>query len=291
MRFADCVRGSLILTDGAWGTELLKFSARWGECVDAWNLTKPELVRRVAVSYLEAGSRVILTNTFRANPISLADSGLQDECDAINRAGARISREAAQSNALVFASMGPSGRKFAKQDVTCNDLTEAFSRQAKALASEGPDAILIETMTELAEARIAAAAALETGLPVLVSFFFTPEADQTRPFAQATPEQAAATLTSDGVHGIGANCGFGVREFLPLCKRLAAASPLPIWIKPNAGIPQIVEGKARYPVTPAEFACSAQELAEAGTTFLGGCCGATPEFIRALAKQPPFTKP
>ena len=290
MRFADCVRGSITLADGGWGTELQRLGAQFGECIDAWNLTKPELVRSVADSYIEAGSRVILTNTFRANAVSLAESGFGDDCDAINRAGVRISREAAGKAALVFASMGPSGRTLANRDVARKELEEAFSQQARALASEGPDAVLIETMTDLEEARIAARAALETGLPVLVSFFFTREADPT-PSSQATLEQAAATLTSDGVQGIGANCGFGVREFVPLCKRLAAASPLPIWIKPSAGLPEIVEGKARYPVTPAEFASAGQELAGAGATFLGGCCGTTPEFIRALLEQRPFKKP
>jgi methionine synthase I (cobalamin-dependent) len=289
MRFADCVRGSITLADGGWGTELQRLGAQFGECIDAWNLRKPELVRSVADSYIEAGSRVILTNTFRANAVSLAESGFEDDCDAINRAGVRISREAAGKAALVFASMGPSGRTLANRDAARKELEEAFSQQARALASEGPDAVLIETMTNLEEARIAARAALETGLPVLVSFFFTREAGP-MPSSEATLEQVARTLTSDGIQGIGANCGFGVREFVPLCKRLAAASPLPIWIKPSAGLPEIVEGKARYPVTPTEFARAGQELAGAGATFLGGCCGTTPEFIRALLEQRSFRK-
>jgi methionine synthase I (cobalamin-dependent) len=269
---------------------LQRLGAQFGECIDTWNLTKPELVRSVADSYIEAGSRVILTNTFRANAVSLAASGFEDDCDAINRAGVKISREAAGKAALVFASMGPSGRTVANRDVPQKELEGAFSQQARALASEGPDAVLIETMTNLEEARIAARAALETGLPVLVSFFFTREARAMQRSSQATPEQVAATLTSDGVQGIGANCGFGVREFVPLCKRLAAASPLPIWIKPSAGLPEIVEGKPRYPVTPAEFARAGEELAGAGATFLGGCCGTTPEFIRALREQRPFKR-
>ena len=202
MRFADCVRGSITLADGAWGTELQRLGAQFGECIDAWNLTKPELVRSVADSYVEAGSRVILTNTFRANAVSLAASGFEDDCDAINRAGVKISREAAGKAALVFASVGPSGRTLANRDVARKELAEAFSQQARALASEGPDAILIETMTNLEEARIAAAAALETGLPVLVSFFFAREAGPTQPSSEATLEQVAATLTSDGVQGI-----------------------------------------------------------------------------------------
>jgi len=145
-------------------------------------------------------------------------------------------------------------------------------------------------MTNLEEARIAAAAALETGLPVLVSFFFAREAGPTEPSSEPTLEQVARTLTSDGVQGIGANCGFGVREFISLSKRLAAASPLPIWMKPSAGLPEMVEGKVRYPVTATEFARAGLELAGAGATFLGGCCGTTPEFIRALQQQA-FKKP
>ena len=290
MRFANCVRGSIVLADGAWGTELQKLGARSGECIDLWNLTQPELVGRVAESYIDAGSRVILTNTFRANPASHAEFDLQRNFDAINRAGVRISRQAARNQALVFASMGPSGGRLAKGSLPRNDLIHAFSSQAKALASEGPDAILLETMTDLVETRIAAAAALETGLPVIVSFFFDLENGQSKPSTDATPEQAAQILTSDGVQGIGANCGSGVREFIPLCKRLRSASPLPIWIKPNAGIPELVRGRACYPVTSTEFARSAQEFREAGATFLGGCCGTTPEFIRALAQQQPFAK-
>ena len=291
MRLADCARGSITLADGGWGTEFERLGARFGECIDAWNLTKPEMVRRVANSYIEAGSRVILTNTFRANPLSLRESGFEDDGDAINRAGVKISREAAGKAALVFASMGPSGRSLVNGEVARKELQEAFSQQAQALASEGPDAILVETMADLEEARIAAAAALETGLPVLVSLFFIRAAGATEPASQATPEQAAATLTRDGVQGIGANCGSGVREFISLCKRLAAASPLPIWIKPSAGLPEIVDGQARYPVTPSEFARSGQDLAGAGATFLGGCCGTTPEFIRALGQQRAFRKP
>jgi|SRR5271165_6377049 len=288
MRFTDCLRGTTTLTDGAWGTEFQKLGAVLGACMDEWNLTHPELVRQVAESYVQAGSRVILTNTFRANPISLTPYCLQDRSEAINRAAVRISRQAAGNSALVFASIGPSGKMLLTKEVTEEQLEEAFTQQARALAEEGPDAILIETMTDLAEARIAAAAALETRLPVIVSLVFDSGKNRDRTIMGITPEQAATALTSDGVHAIGANCGLGIRDFIPVCKRLAAASPLPIWIKPNAGLPEMISGVAQYKTTPAEFAASARELSEAGATFLGGCCGTTPEFIRALAQNPVF---
>jgi len=285
MRFADCVRGTLTLTDGAWGTEFQRLGAKLGECTDEWNLTKPALVRQVAESYVRARSRVILTNTFRANPISLAHYGLQNQCAAINRAGVQASRLAAGQSAMVFASIGPSGKMLLTKDVTREQLRDAFAQQASALAAENPDAILLETMTDIEEARIAAAAALGTGLPVVVSFVFDSGENKDRTMMGSTPEQVSAALVGTGVHAIGANCGAGIRESISVCQRLAAASSLPIWIKPNAGLPELVSGVPTYRTSPEEFAALAHELRDAGATFLGGCCGSTPDFIRALANK------
>lgn len=290
MRFEDCLRGTMTLTDGAWGTEFQKRGATLGACADELNLTKPELVRQVAESYVQAGSRVILTNTFRANRISLSAYGLQEQAEAINRAAVKISRQAAGDSAMVFASIGPSGKMLLTKEVDAQQLRDVFSQQARALAEECPDAILIETMTDLAEARVAAFAALATRLPVIVSLVFNSGKNRDRTILGVTPDQAATVLASDGVHGIGANCGRGIRDFIPVCKRLAAATVLPIWIKPNAGLPEMIDGVAHYKTTPGEFANSAQELVEAGATFLGGCCGTTPEFIHDLARQPAIHK-
>jgi 5-methyltetrahydrofolate--homocysteine methyltransferase len=285
MRFAECVRGRITVTDGAWGTEFQKLGAKLGECTDEWSLTKPSLVRQVAESYVQAGSQVILTNTFRANSISLAHYGLDGQCAAINRAGVRASREAVAGRALVFASIGPSGNRLLTNNITRSQLHGAFSQQAKALAAEGPDAILIETLTDIEEARIAVAAALQTGLPVVVSFVFASGKDKDRTMMGSTPEQVSRAMVSEGVHGIGANCGVGVREAISVCRRLAASSSLPIWIKPNAGLPELVQGVPTYRTTAQEFAESSRELREAGATFLGGCCGTTPDFIRELRHQ------
>lgn len=274
----------MTLSDGAWGTEFQRLGAQLGACTDEWNLTKPELVRQVAESYVQAGSRVILTNTFRANSISLSHYGLHGECAAINRAGVKISRQAAGNHALVFASIGPSGKLLLTKEVTPEQLSAAFFQQAQALAAESPDAILIETMTDIEEARIAGAEALKTQLPVIVSFVFDSGKHKDRTMMGATPEQVAAAMDSEGVHAIGANCGLGIRQFIPICRRLAAASTLPVWIKPNAGLPEMSGGAAIYKITPEEFADAARELWEAGATFLGGCCGTTPHFIRTLAQ-------
>ena len=290
MRFTDCVRGTTTLTDGAWGTELRKLGGAPDACYDEWNLTKPALVQQVAESYIQAGSRVILTNSFRANQISLSVYGLQDQVQAINRAAVKISRQAAGNAALVIASIGPTGRMVGAGEASAQQLKAAFSQQVRALAEEGPDAIVIETMTDLTEARIAAAAALETRLPVIVCMVLDSGEYRDRNMSGTTPEQAATGLTSEGVDGIGANCGFGIHEFKALCQRLAASTTLPIWIKPNAGFPERIGGTVKYKTTPSEFATASQELVDAGATFLGGCCGTTPEFIRAIAQQPAFRK-
>ena len=163
-----------------------------------------------------------------------------------------------------------------------------FQRRLARWQRKVPDALLIETMIDVTEAKIAAAAALETGLPVIVSFVYDSGKNRDRTIMGATPEQVATALVSEGVHGIGANCGVGAREYVAICKRLVAACHLPIWIKPNAGLPEILGGVAKYKTTPEEFAGAAKELANAGATFVGGCCGTSPDFIRVLARDPAF---
>ena len=288
MRIEELVRRAPVLCDGAWGTELQKRSLPAGACPDEWNLTHADAVREVGAAYVQAGSRVILTNTFSANPIALASLGLEGRTEEINRSGVRLSKEAAQGSASVFASVGPTGKMLVSGEVTPEQVKKAFSLQVRALASEGPDAILIETMSDIAEARLAAEAALETGLPVIVSFVFDSGKNRDRTMTGATPEQAAAELAAAGVHGIGANCGAGLSGYVSLCRRLAAASGLPVWVKPNAGLPEIVDGRVHYGISAQEFAAAGQELTKAGATFIGGCCGTTPEFIRALAQTEAF---
>lgn len=269
-----------VVTDGAWGTELQARGLAAGECPDLWNLSHPELVEEVARGYVEAGSRVILTNTFRANRIAIGDHA---DVVAVNRAGVEISRRAAGDRALVFASIGPTGKLVLMDEISAGDLHAVFAEQANALA--GADAILIETMSDLQEARIAIAAARETGLPVIASMVFDSGKNKDRTMMGATPEQAAAELTAAGADAVGANCGLGICGYIPVCRRLRAATVLPIWIKANAGLPDIVDGQPVYRTTPAEFAAQAPELVRAGASFIGGCCGTGPAFIRAVKEQ------
>lgn len=277
----------LQLSDGAWGTQLQARGLAPGEFPDLWNLEHPDRVLAVARSYVDAGSRIILTNTFGANRLRLGEAGHVEPAKVreVNRTGARISLEAAGTAARVFASIGPSGKLLLTGDVTATELHDAYTEQAEALASAGVHGLVVETMSDLDEAVIAVTAARATGLPVVACMVFDSGKDKDRTMSGVTPEAAAKRLAAAGADVIGANCGQGVEGFVPLCRRLKAATDRPIWIKANAGLPQWVGDKAVYAVTPDEFAAHLPSLAAAGASFVGGCCGTTPEFIRALGRR------
>jgi 5-methyltetrahydrofolate--homocysteine methyltransferase len=282
MIWTEWISDGPVLTDGAWGTELQKRGLGAGEFPDAWNLGHPGDVADVARQYRYAGSRVILTNTFRSNPISLAAQGLADRTAEINRAGVEISKKAA-GGALVFASIGPSGKLPAAGEVTQAELCAAFSVQAEALASGGADALLLETFSDLEEAIVALRAAKTTGLPVIVSFAFDTGKNKDRTMTGVNPEQAAKAMTEAGADAVGANCGVGIEQLVPLCRRMHTATHLPLWMKPNAGLPEMVAGAVQYRTSAEQFASLVPSLREADADFIGGCCGTDPEFIRAAA--------
>ncbi len=273
--------GPLIL-DGAWGTELQAQGLERGACPDAWNLTHAEQVSSVARSYVQAGSGIILTNTFGANRVVLSRHGLTEKAAEINRAGARISCDAASGKAKVFASIGPSGKRLAIGEVSKAELLEAFSEQAQSLAESGVDGLVLETFTALDELLIALAAAKATGLPVVACMVFDSGTAKDESALGVAPEKAAKTLTEAGADAIGANCGRGVKGYIPICRRLRAATDLPIWVKPNAGLPKLEDGRIIYDLTPAQFAAGIKNLLEAGANMVGGCCGTSPAFIAAI---------
>ena len=272
-----------VLADGAWGTEMQARGLQAGDCPDEWNLSHPVRVEDVARAYIEAGSRIILTNTFGANSITLARHGLAGKAREINRAGVEMSRRAAGVRARVFASMGPCGKMLFAGEVSEEEVSQAFKEQAQALADAGADAIVIETMSDPAEAKIAVEAAAATGLPVVACMTFDSGREHDRTMMGTTPEEAAGVLSAAGADVVGANCGQGAEGYVAICKRLRAATNLPLWLKPNAGLPAIVDDRLHYNETPQTFAGHALALVEAGASFIGGCCGTAPEFIRELA--------
>jgi methionine synthase I (cobalamin-dependent) len=280
-RLNEWLAGGVMISDGAWGTQLQLRGLPSGTTPDTWNLTHADQVESVARAYVEAGSQVILTNTFRADAIAMPDSSKTD-LDAINRAGVVLSKRAAGKQALVFASIGPSGKVLMSGEVTAEQVSAAFAAQAQSLADGGADALLLETMSDIEEARLAVEAARHTGLPVLVSFAFDSGKNKDRTMMGATPEAVATAMEEAGADAVGANCGVGVELSVPICRRLHEACGLPIWIKPNAGLPTI-EGTAIHYATTAEyFASHYAALVQAGASFVGSCCGSTPEFIQAL---------
>lgn len=274
-----------VILDGAWGTQLQERGLPIGVCPDEWNLSHPEAVESVARDYVAAGSQVILTNTFGANRVVLEKYGLADRVASINRAGVEISRRAANGRAKVFASIGPTGVLLMMGEKTAADLEQAFAEQAEALAQAGADAAVIETMSDPNEAVLAVRAAKAAGLVTVACMSFDSGQNRDRTMMGTTPEQAAEALTQAGADVIGANCGQGIEGYVAIARRLKAATDRPIWIKANAGMPEIVDGKATYVMKSDEFAAYAPQLVELGVAFIGGCCGTSPAFIAALRQR------
>jgi 5-methyltetrahydrofolate--homocysteine methyltransferase len=273
-----------VITDGAWGTELQARGLGTGEFPDTWNLSHPDRVLEVARAYVDAGSQIILTNTFGANRIRLAGHAHAGSVEEINRRGVEISLEAAQGCAHVFASMGPTGKMLLTHEVELPEVRAAFEEQAQALALAGADALVVETMTDLNEAHQAVLAACATGLPVVACMVFDSGKNKDRTMMGVTPEQAAKELANAGADVIGANCGQGIAGFIPICQRLHAATDRPVWIKANAGLPEIIEGSVIYRTGPEDFARHIPALVCAGASFIGGCCGTSPAFIREMGR-------
>lgn len=279
---AKLLKEQPVITDGAWGTQIQQLGLPAGACPDAWNIENPAAIQKVARAYVDAGSRIILTNTFGASRIMLERHELSDKAVAINRAGAEISRRAAADKAFVFGSMGPSGKLYFAGEIAEEELASAFQEQAMALAEGGVHGIVIETISELDEAKIALKAAKKTGLPVVVSMVYDSGQEFDRTMMGTTPEEAVKVLAGEGADVIGANCGMGIEFIMIVAQRLRAATTLPVWIKPNAGLPEVSDGKVAYNITPAQFAGHALKVLETGVTFIGGCCGTSPDFIREL---------
>lgn len=274
-----------LCTDGAWGTELLKLGGDPDEVKDLWNLSAPDRVLQVARAYVEAGANIILTNTFSANRVILEPHGAADRAAEVTRAGAELSRRAAAGKAYVFGSIGPTGKMVSIGDLSVHDAESVFEEQAVALAEGGVDAIVIETQADVKEAGAALRACLRaTSLPVGVSFTFDSGKDKTRTMMGVTVSAAHELARSEGASFVGANCGVGIESYVNVARLFAeCGDELPIWIKGNAGAPELgPDGKPTYRATPEVFANAVKPLLDAGVRFIGGCCGSTPEHIRAL---------
>lgn len=271
------------------GTELQRAGLEPGGSGDAWNLTNPDGVRAIQRRYIEAGSELILTNTFGTNRFVLDRYDLADRATEIASAGARLAREAAGPGVFVLGDIGPCGGFLEPLgDITPDDLRESLTSVVDALLAGGVDGIVIETMTALDEALLAVEVALASGAPLVVASmaFDKLKTGGFKTMMGVGPEGAARALTGAGAHVIGANCGTRVspREFLDLAAALRAGTPLPLMLQPNAGQPELVGTEIHYPGSPELFADDLVALAVVAA-IVGGCCGSTPEHIAAFARR------
>lgn len=272
------------LSDGAWGTEFLKKGFTIGDSADLLNETKPGLVEEVARAYADAGSDIILTNTFGANRIALDKFGLREKVNQLNRTGVALSKKAANGRALVFASLGPTGKMVSMGEIAAQDAQAAFLEQALALKEAGADAVVIETMGDIEEYGAAIKAVKMAGLPVAACMSFDSGKNFLNTLMGVSVEQMVETAEGLGAEMIGANCGVGIESYVKIAEALLKKSRLPVWIKANAGLPQMENGKTAYSMTPETFAGYASSLVKMGVRVIGGCCGTTPAFIAACRR-------
>ena len=279
--------GGVALADGAMGTMLFDAGLEYGDAPERWNLQFPERIRGIHQGYLAAGSRILLTNTFGGNRFRLAFHGLQDRVADVNGAAAVILRSAVEASgqpALVAGDIGPSGSILAPLgDLEFGEAVAGFAEQSQALVSAGVDLIWIETMSDLEEARAALEGVRQAApeIAVLTTMSFDTHG---RTMMGVTPEQAVQTLNAWGAVAVGGNCGNGTEEVLQVVRRMRAASPQTMLVaKSNAGMPELIGGRACYGATPETMAIYLREAVQAGAAVVGACCGSRPDHIRAMA--------
>ena len=288
-QFADIFSNRPVLADGAMGTVLYARGVFINRCYDELNLSDPNLILSIHEDYLQAGAEILETNTFGANRFRLARHGLASKVAEINAAGVKLARQAVDhikekqaGTAYVAGSIGPLGVRLEPLGKTgLDEARAAFAEQIQALADAGVDLLIIETMPALNEAREALLAAEETApqLPVLVMVTVD---DESNCLDGSSPQQAAALLTEWGAGAIGVNCSTGPSTVLTAIEAMRSATTLPLAAMPNAGMPRAIEGRNIYLCSPEYMASFARKAIAAGAQIVGGCCGTTPNHIRAM---------
>jgi methionine synthase I (cobalamin-dependent) len=271
--------GGRVLCDGAMGTMLCDRGISIDRCLDAFNLSQPEMIAAIHAEYVQAGAEILETNTFGANACRLERYGLREQVRAINLAGARLARQCAADSAgevCVAGAVGPLGVR-----LESGAARDAFAEQIRALADGGVDLVMIETMMSLAEAAAAIRAVHEVA-PGLRTVVMMTVGEDGNCLDGATVEAAAVRLTVLGADAVGCNCSFGPATVLAAIERMRRVTHLPLAAMPNAGLPRVVQDRAVYAVSPEEMAGFARRLIEAGASLIGGCCGTTPEHVLAM---------
>ncbi len=281
-----------LLGDGAMGTQLQRAGLEPGGCGEGWNLEHPERIEKIQRAYVEAGSDLLLTNTFGACRIMLQRHGLGDRVAEINRAAVAVARRAFGSKpGYVLGDMGPFGGLMEPYgDITVEQVRSAFREQAQALIEGGADGIIVETQTSLEELRLGIHAAREAGSPCVVAslaFDVTRDGSEARTMMGVDPEAAAQFMGEEGVDVAGLNCGTGIDMAWAarIVRRYHRVLSVPAMAQPNAGTPQLENMQVVYKQTPEEMAQGLEELLDAGARIVGGCCGSTPAHISLLRRK------
>ena len=278
-------RGDILISDGATGTYLQDRGLEPGGCPEEFNASHPEIVRGMATAYFEAGSDMVLTNSFGGNRFMLKKYGYGDRLREFNRLASEHARSAAPPGGYVVGSVGPSGEFLEPLgEVTETEMFEAFVEQVTALEEGGADAVVVETMTALEEATLAIRAAKEhTGLTVMATMVFDKGPRGFFTMMGVTPARAATELSAAGADVVGSNCGNGIEGMVEVAKEMRQATDGYMLVHSNAGLPELRNGEVVYPEGPDWMAERFQALVEAGVNIVGGCCGTTPDHIRALS--------
>ena len=273
----------LKIIDGGMGTMLQTAGLAAHECPELWNVQRPQTITAIHRAYIAAGADIIETNSFGANCIKLREFQLEQLHDEINRAAAHNARAAISASQLIAGSIGPTGKLLQPLgELSFDEACDCFARQIRVLDAAGVDLFIIETMIDLQEARAALIAAkMVTNKPVFCQLSFGANG---RTMSGTDAHTAAVVLTKLGADVIGANCSTGPAEMLEIVRTLSSSTDKPISVLPNAGLPTVQNGQTVFPMQPAEFADWAAKLAHAGATYIGGCCGTTPEHIAAVRK-------
>lgn len=283
----------VFLLDGAMGTQLIARGVEPGRCNDWLNVELPAMVTEIHRAYFDAGSDAVITNTFGANRYALARHGCADKAFQINQAGAQVARRAAGDLRYVLGDIGPTGDFLEPLGtLRADEVRAAFIEQVKGLLEGGVDGLIIETMTALDELEVAIDAARSAGggLAVFASMSFDKGGTGFRTMMGVDVPAATSRMLSLGVDAIGFNCGTAsLNEYIDLSKAYVTAAKssnakIRVFAEPNAGKPELQDGQAVYRVTPEEFATACTRIRDAGIHILGGCCGSTPDHIRAMAQ-------
>ena len=277
--------GETIVSDGALGTMLLHTELKAGACPESLCLDRPAALESLARRYVDAGSEIVHTNTFGASPIKLSMYGLAHEAERINANAVLAVRRAVGDCAYISGSCGPCGKLLKPYgDVEPEAVYESYLTQAKYLIDSGVDAICVETMTDLSEATLAVQAVKEVAprLPVMATMTFDPTPRGFFTIMGVDVSTAAAGLRDAGADVVGSNCGNGIDNLVRIAFAFREHTDLPLIIQPNAGLPRTESGKLIYDETPEFMAMRVCQLLEVRVSIIGGCCGTTPEHIRAI---------